>query len=94
MSDDDRVRARVVVHGRVQGVWYRRSMQQEARRLAVAGWVRNADDGTVEAECEGARAAVEGLIAWARQGPPGARVARVDVRWEVGGGATDFVVRG
>jgi acylphosphatase len=90
-----RVGARLVVHGRVQGVWFRGSMQAEARRLGVAGWVRNCDDGTVEAECAGPEAAVEALIAWAHRGPSGARVDRVDVtRTGGGGGGSDFVVRG
>jgi acylphosphatase len=75
------VRAHLRITGRVQGVWYRGSMQAEAERLGVAGWVRNARDGTVEAETEGEREAVEALIAWSRHGPRGARVTNVDVQW-------------
>ena len=75
------VRAHVVVHGRVQGVWYRGSMLEEAERLRLGGWVRNRPDGTVEAEIEGDRADVDAMIAWARHGPPGARVADVSVEW-------------
>ena len=75
------VRAHLVVRGRVQGVWFRGSMQDEADRLGIAGWVRNHPDGTVEAEIEGAREAVDALIAWARHGPPGARVSDVAVEW-------------
>jgi acylphosphatase len=75
------VRAHLVVRGRVQGVWFRGSMQDEAERLGVAGWVRNRPDGTVEAEAEGARETVDELIAWANHGPPGARVAGVSVEW-------------
>ena len=91
----DRVVARLVVRGRVQGVWYRGSMQREGRRLGVLGWVRNRDDGAVEAEIAGAPHAVEQLIAWAHHGPRGARVDRVDVTWPGTGGAgwTDFDVR-
>jgi acylphosphatase len=72
-------RVHVVVHGDVQGVWYRGSMQREARRLGVGGWVRNNFDGTVEAELEGDPAAVEALVAWSRHGPSLARVTRVEV---------------
>jgi len=88
-------RAHLVVRGRVQGVWYRGSMQMEARRLGVSGWVRNCRDGTVEAEAEGERGAVEALVAWAGHGPSGARVTGVDVRWlEPAGERDGFVVRG
>ena len=88
--------ARLVIRGRVQGVWYRGSMQQEARRLGLTGWVRNRDDGTVEAEARGDRSIVDALIAWAHKGPSGARVDRVDVTWPgVSDGAQDdFVIRG
>jgi acylphosphatase len=72
-------RAHLVVRGRVQGVWFRGSMQEEAERLGVAGWVRNRPDGAVEAEIEGDDGAVQAMIAWARHGPPGARVTDVAV---------------
>ena len=75
------VRARLTIEGQVQGVWYRGSMQQEARRRQVAGWVRNDTDGSVVAEVEGEPAAVDALVAWARSGPPGARVRDVRVDW-------------
>jgi len=87
------VRARLVVRGRVQGVWYRGSMQDEAERRRVAGWVRNLPDGTVEAEIEGERHAVDEMIAWARRGPRGARVTDVAVEWTEPRGARDgFVI--
>ena len=75
------LRAHLIVRGRVQGVWYRGSMQQEAERLGVAGWVRNLRDGNVEAEAEGEAGALEALIAWAHRGPRGARVTEVTTRW-------------
>lgn len=73
------VRARVLVSGRVQGVWYRESCRQEAERLGLAGWVRNRSDGRVEIEAEGPRQAVDALVAWAREGPPRAVVVTLVV---------------
>jgi len=87
-------RAHLVIRGRVQGVWYRGSMEDEAERLVVAGWVRNRPDGSVEAEVEGEPGAVEALIAWARRGPPAARVTDVEVHWvDPHGERGRFVVR-
>ncbi len=77
----DRVRARILVSGLVQGVAYRAYAVDEARRLRLAGWVRNLPDGRVEAEAEGERAAVEALAAWCRRGPPAAEVSAVDLEW-------------
>jgi len=65
--------------GRVQGVRFRESMRAEADRLRVTGWVRNAPDGSVEAVVQGPDTAVDALIAWARIGPPQARVDRIDL---------------
>ena len=67
------------IHGRVQGVGYRESMRREAERLNVAGWVRNAPDGSVEAVVQGNAAAVDALIQWARSGPPLARVEHIEL---------------
>ena len=70
-------RVRAVVSGRVQGVSYRASTVDEARRLGVVGWVRNRNDGTVELEAEGTPENVAALLAWCKAGPPAARVDRV-----------------
>ena len=72
------VARQIRVSGRVQGVGYRASLQDEARRHGVAGWARNRRDGTVEAVLQGTAQAVAAVIAWARHGPPGAQVTRVD----------------
>lgn len=76
---DTSVARDVVVHGEVQGVFFRDSCRREAERLGVAGWVRNEPDGTVAAHLEGPPAAVEELVRWCHDGPPRARVERVDV---------------
>jgi acylphosphatase len=76
---------RLVIHGRVQGVWFRESMRQEAARLNVTGWVRNRPDGTVEAAVEGSTYAVEAMLRWARRGPEAAEVTQVDVADDPGG---------
>lgn len=70
---------RLVIHGRVQGVFFRDSMRREAQNLAVAGWVRNRSDGTVEAAVHGEPAAVDAIVHWARRGPQHAQVERVDI---------------
>jgi acylphosphatase len=69
---------RVWVSGKVQGVFFRESMRVEAERLGVRGWVRNLDDGRVEALLEGDEAAMRRLVAWCRKGPPAARVDGVE----------------
>jgi acylphosphatase len=75
----ERLARRLVIRGRVQGVWFRESMRIEAQRLGVAGWVRNRPDGTVEAVVAGPAEALDALIAWARRGPEAAEVQRVEV---------------
>jgi len=70
---------RLQITGRVQGVGFRYAMRHEAQRLGVSGWVRNRRDGSVEALAQGTPESVDALIAWARRGPPGSRVADLQV---------------
>lgn len=86
------VRRRIVVHGRVQGVFFRDACRREAERLGVAGWVRNADDGTVQAVFEGGPDAVAALIAWARTGSDRAQVDRLETSEEEPEGLKGFRV--
>ena len=92
-SDEPRVRAHVIVHGIVQGVYYRSSTQREARALGLAGWVRNMADGSVEAVFEGPRTTVERMIEWCRTGPPRALVDDVEIEWLPAEGEQSFRVR-
>ena len=78
----DTLRAQVVVHGLVQGVWFRQSAKDEANRMGVAGWVKNLPDGTVEAVFEGEKKKVEELVGWCHRGPSGAQVTKVDITWQ------------
>lgn len=73
------IRRRVVVHGRVQGVYFRAECASVARAEGVSGWVSNQPDGSVYAEFEGTSAAVDALIDWCHAGPPRASVTSVDV---------------
>lgn len=86
-------RRRVVVHGYVQGVFFRDSVRRLATQCGVRGWVRNTRAGTVEAVFEGDEDAVERLVAFCRSGPRGARVDRVDVAAEDAEGLRDFSIR-
>jgi acylphosphatase len=86
------VRRRVLVSGRVQGVWYRDSARHQAERLGVKGVARNLRDGRVELDIEGEPDAVEAMIAWASVGPPRARVDGVTVEVAVPQGLTAFRV--
>jgi acylphosphatase len=88
-----RIRRRVVVHGRVQGVFFRASTRDEARRAGADGWVRNRSDGTVEAVFEGGADAVEGLVRFCRVGPRWSEVERLEVFDEAPEGLCGFRVR-
>ncbi len=89
----ERVARRVVVSGMVQGVFFRDATRRRAESRAVSGWVRNRPDGTVEALFEGEPDAVESMVAFARDGPRGARVERVDVSQAEPEGAAGFEIR-
>lgn len=86
--------ARVVVSGRVQGVYFRASTRDAAVRRGVRGFVRNLPDGRVEAVLQGSREAVEGVVAFMREGPPGSYVEDADVEWRAPSESYDgFAVR-
>lgn len=87
------IRRRVVVHGFVQGVFFRDTVRRHAVGAGVAGWVRNNGDGTVEAVFEGEPDAVERLVAFCHDGPRGARVDRVELADEQPEGLAGFLVR-
>jgi len=88
------VRKRAIVHGRVQGVFFRDTTRRMALSRGVAGWIRNRDDGAVEAAFEGEPDAVDALVEFVRSGPRGAAVERVEVATEAPEGASGFVVSG
>jgi acylphosphatase len=86
-------RARVVIHGRVQGVFFRAETRDRARSLGLDGWVRNTGDGSVEAVFEGDDDRVGSLVGWCRRGPRGAIVDDFEVEWERPLGESTFDVR-
>ena len=86
------MRRRVIVHGHVQGVFFRDVCQREAARHGVDGWVHNRDDGTVEAVFEGEQALVDEMVSWCRQGPNDAEVTHVETFDEDPAALHDFVV--
>jgi acylphosphatase len=88
------VRVRVLVSGRVQGVFFRSSCAERARRLGLGGWVRNLPDGRVEAAFEGHPPAVEQMVAWCRHGPPGALVDSVETEHQEPAGTGSFAIVG
>jgi acylphosphatase len=87
------IRRRVIVHGLVQGVFFRDSTRRLAQRHGVSGWVANRADGAVEAVFEGEADAVERLVAFSREGPRGAQIDSVEVTEEEPEGLSGFAVR-
>ena len=87
------VARRAVVHGRVQGVFFRDTTRRQAESAGVAGWVSNRSDGAVEAVFEGERDAVESMVDFVREGPGRAEVGRVEVSEEEPEGLSGFSVR-
>ncbi len=79
---ENQVRAHVLISGRVQGVNFRVSTRNQAREAGVTGWVRNMEDGRVEAVFEGTNAAVRRVVSWCYSGPTAAEVERVELTWE------------
>ncbi|MDX9699492.1 MAG: acylphosphatase [Rhodocyclaceae bacterium] len=76
----DPLARRLLISGKVQGVWYRASAQREAVRLSLSGWVRNLSGGEVEALVAGPEEAIDAFLDWARQGPSGAEVLRIEIQ--------------
>lgn len=87
------VRRRILVDGRVQGVFFRDSCREEARAAGVSGWAHNRNDGSVEVVAEGEPDAVERLVEWCHHGPEGAHITGVDVTEEEPEGLSGFSVR-
>ncbi len=83
-------RVRVLVSGRVQGVFFRASCAERADELEIGGWIRNVPGGGVEAVFEGTESAVAQMVSWCREGPPLARVDRIDVVDEAPAGESGF----
>lgn len=87
-------RLRILVRGRVQGVFFRQSAADEARELGLAGWVRNKVNGDVEIVAEGPRRELRILYAWAHQGPRLARVTGIEEEWsDCRGEFSGFTIR-
>ena len=90
---EEKIKAHVIISGRVQGVFFRMETKRAADRIGVTGWVRNNADGTVEAEFEGEKQKVVSMLEWCRKGPPLARVSNVETDWKAYEGVfSDFKV--
>jgi acylphosphatase len=88
-----RRRQRLLIQGRVQGVFFRASVCEQARSLGLSGWVRNLPDGTVEAVAEGDQGAIEALVKYCFEGPPLARVTGIERTDEPPEQLTSFELR-
>ena len=91
MSDTEAVH--LLVHGHVQGVFFRASTQKKAEGLGLSGWVKNRPDGSVEIHAEGSREKLEELIAWCRNGPPQAEVSTIGLCWTEAESFSSFEIR-
>ncbi|OGP50304.1 MAG: acylphosphatase [Deltaproteobacteria bacterium RBG_13_43_22] len=90
----EKISAQVIIHGWVQGVYFRAFTRDQARSLGLTGWVRNRRDGTVEACFEGEKEKVDQMVAWCRRGSPSSRVEQVEVTQGPFSGAFDsFQIR-
>jgi acylphosphatase len=90
---DGAIRRQLIVHGKVQGVFFRDSVRETAENEGVSGWAANCDDGTVEIVLEGSAEPVESVIGFCRIGPMSAEVTSVDVREEKPEGLSGFETR-
>ncbi len=87
-------RIHLLIYGNVQGVFYRASTQEQARRLGLTGWVRNCPEGFVELIAEGEKNLIDELIRWCKHGPPRAQVSRVEIQPETFRGEfIDFLIK-
>ena len=82
----------IIVHGQVQGVYFRASAQARASELGLTGWVRNLSNGTVEAHAEGDQGALDHFIEWCQKGPSSAKVSRCDLDWIAPQAMSNFTI--
>jgi acylphosphatase len=93
-NDKESISVRLLIRGKVQGVYFRFNMQQVAKKNSVVGWVRNLPDGNVEALLEGNKEDVNQVVEWSKMGPENAKVDEVKVDYgQYVGGYNDFIVR-
>ena len=88
------IRVHIIISGRVQGVFFRANTKREAVELGLTGWVKNKEDGSVEAVLEGPEARVKEMLLWCKQGPMLSRVDNVEVKYEIAKGEIEgFEIR-